>query len=60
MPPLLVGEVASARCWRMTEGSVYGDPSVLISTRAKACCSIHLPYFIGEAKGKIVLLEIVS
>ncbi len=26
--PYAIGEVASARSWLMTEGSVYGDPSV--------------------------------
>jgi hypothetical protein len=50
--PYCIGEVSPARPWRMTEGSLYThhDPSVSSSTRTKACCSIHLPYFAGEAK----------
>jgi hypothetical protein len=40
--PYEIGEVAFARCWRMTEGSLYvrGDPSV---SRTKKLCSSHLP-----------------
>jgi hypothetical protein len=36
--PYFIGEVASARSWRMTEGSVFanGDPSVLILEKAEA------------------------
>ncbi len=41
--PCEVGEVSPARCWLVTEGSVFvsGDPSV---SRTKKLCSSHLPY----------------
>jgi hypothetical protein len=43
--PCVVGEVASARSWRMTEGSVYthGDPSVSSSTYTKGVLLDPLP-----------------
>jgi hypothetical protein len=34
--PYCIGEVASARFWLMTEGSLYSDPSVLILGGAEA------------------------